>query len=121
MDSRSEYVIKRDPQEENPHAQEPREDRRSDPRGRAKAEQRRDFSARGNQSSAVLPLEGQRERRHGQEPQRDEGGGRKSSSENEEAKELAAEIERLKSTLCEQTIELILLKKSVSSGWKAHS
>ena len=47
--------------------------------------------------------------------------GRKASSENEETQEQAAEIERLRATLCEQTIELTLLKKSVSSAWKGRS
>jgi hypothetical protein len=43
--------------------------------------------------------------------------GRKAKEGNEEAESLAKENERLKAALCEQTIELTLLKKNVSSGY----
>lgn len=44
--------------------------------------------------------------------------GRKSKESNAEVEALAAENERLRTTLCDQTIELTLLKKSVSSDYK---
>jgi hypothetical protein len=44
--------------------------------------------------------------------------GRKSKESNAEVEWLTRENEQLRSTLCEQTIELTLLKKSVSSGYK---
>ena len=47
------------------------EDRRTHSRVRAKTEQRRDLPSRGNQSSAVLPMEGKGKRSHGSGPQRD--------------------------------------------------
>ena len=44
--------------------------------------------------------------------------GRKNSTKDPKVEAMAAEIEQLRSTLCDQTIELTLLKKSASSGYK---
>jgi hypothetical protein len=44
--------------------------------------------------------------------------GRKSKESNAEVESLTAEVEKLRATLCDQTIELTLLKKSVSSDYK---
>ena len=44
--------------------------------------------------------------------------GRKSKIDNTETEALKAEVEQLRSTLCDQTIELTLLKKSVGSTYK---
>jgi hypothetical protein len=44
--------------------------------------------------------------------------GRKSKESNAAVDALAAENERLRAALCDQTIELTLLKKSVSSDYK---